>query len=230
MNHLSLALHAALLTIALGPLCAWAAGTATITTDGESNTMSWLNSNTIRFDMPSTDGSYMIARDGKAYMVSTEAAGGMPPVMEIGGMMQGFGEMANSEEGGKASPLAMRITSIEATGKKETVAGLDGDVYELTSTDNKGKSQTVQAVFTSDPLAVEMTAAYLALSEAMVGAERVAEFKNALPKDKRGLLRMGDDMVVQSIADTPPAPAAFELPAKPVNMGDMMKQLMKQSQ
>src|SRR5690606_5864175 len=91
MKHRSLAMRAALVTITLSPLCAWAAGTATITTGGESNTMAWLNSNTIRFDMPSTDGSYMISRDGKVYMVSPEAAGGMPPVMEIGGMMQGFG-------------------------------------------------------------------------------------------------------------------------------------------
>lgn len=230
MNHGSLAARAALLVIALAPLSAWAAGTATIETSGDSNTMAWLDQHTIRFDMPSTDGSYMISRDGKAYMVNTDASGGMPPVMEIGGMMQGFAEMANSEEGGKASPLAMRITSIKAIGKKETVAGIDGDVYELTSTDKQGKSQVVQAVFTDDPLVVEMTAAYLALSEAMVGAKTVGEFKNALPKGKRGLLRMGEDMVVQSIAANSPAASAFELPAKPVSMGDMMKQFMKQSQ
>ncbi|AEC18719.1 secreted protein [Pusillimonas sp. T7-7] len=230
MNHRSLAIRAALLTIALSPLCAWAAGTATIATDGESNTMSWLDSNTIRFDMPSTDGGYMISRDGKAYVVYPDAAGGMPPVIEIGNMMQGFAEVANSDEGGKTSPLAMRITSIKATGKKETVAGIDGDVYELTTADKQGKSQTTQAVFTADPLVVEMTAAYLAMSKAMVGAEMIAEFTNALPNNKRGLLRLGDDMVVQSIAADTPAASAFELPAKPVNMHDMMKQLMKQSQ
>ncbi|NYT84985.1 hypothetical protein [Pollutimonas harenae] len=230
MNHLSLAMRAVLLTVTLSPLYAWAAGTATITIGGDSNTMSWLNSNTIRFDMPSTDGSYMISRDGKAYMVSTEAAGGMPPVMEIGGMMQGFSEAVNSDEGGKTSPLAMRITAINAIGKKETVAGIDGEVYELTTTDQQGKSQTMQAVLTDDPLAIEMTDAYLALSETMVGAERVAEFKNALSEGKRGLLRMGDDMVVQSIAANPPTADSFELPSKPVNMGDMMRKMMKQSQ
>lgn len=230
MNHQSLAMSAALLTIALSPLCAWAAGTATIETDGEANTMAWLNSHTIRLDMPSTDGGYMISRDGKTYIVSPDATAGMPPVMEIGGIMQGFADVVNSSEGGKASPLAMRITSIKATGQGETVAGIDGDVYEVTTTDKQGKSKTVQAVFTDDPLAVEMTAAYLSWSETMVGASMIAEFTGALPKGKRGLLRMGDDMVVQSITANPPAASAFELPAKPVNMGDMMKQLMKQAQ
>lgn len=230
MNHRSLAMRAALLTIALSPLCAWAAGTATIATNGESNTMAWLDSNTIRFDMSTADDGYMISRDGKAYVVYPDEAAGMPPVVEIGDMMRGFAEAASNDEGGKASPLTMRITSIKATGKKETVAGIDGDVYELTTTNKQGKSQTTQAVFTADPLAVEMTAAYLALSKAMMGAEMIAEFTSALPKDKGGLLRMGDDMVVQSIATDPPATSAFELPAKPVNMGDLMQQMMKQSQ
>ncbi len=230
MIHRSLAAQAALLMLALSPLSAGAAGTATIKNGSESNLMAWQDSHTIRFDMPSADEGYMLSRDGKVYMVNTKAAGGMPSVMEIGGMMQGFAKIANEGEDGKASPLARHITSMKATGRKETVAGIEGDVYEVTSTDNKGKSQTVDAVFTNDPLAVEMTKAYLSLSEAMAGAEMVAEFKNALPNDKAGLLRMGDDMVVQSIAGTPPAADAFELPAKPVSMADMMTQMMKQSQ
>lgn len=230
MIHRSLTMYAALLMIALSPLYAWAAGTATIETDGESHTIAWMNSNTIRVDMPAAEGGYMIARDGKVYMVSTESAGGMPPVMEIGGMMQGFAEMGNSAEDDHAGPLAKHITSIKATGKKETVAGIDGDVYELTTTDKQGKSETMRAVFTDDPLAVEMTAAFIAFSETMVGAETIAEFTSALPKNKGGLLRMGDEMVVQSIVADPPSASAFELPAKPVNMGDMMKELMKQLQ
>src|SRR5690606_15231623 len=95
MNHRSLAMRAALLTIALSPLCAWAAGTATIATNGESNTMAWLDSNTIRFDMSTADDGYMISRDGKAYVVYPDEAAGMPPVVEIGDMMRGFAQAAS---------------------------------------------------------------------------------------------------------------------------------------
>lgn len=230
MKHRSLTMHAAMLAIALSPVFAWAAGTATIETEGERNTITWLNSNTIRVDMPTTDDGYMLARDGKVYVVSPDATEGMPSVMEIGDMMQGFAEMGNIAEDDNAGPLAVRITSVKATGKKESVAGIDGDVYEVTTTDKQGKTETMQAVFTDDPLTIEMTAAYLAITEAMVGAEMMADFVNALPKNKGGVLRMGDTMTVQSIAANAPPASAFELPAKPVNMGDMMKELMKQLQ
>lgn len=230
MNHRPFTRYAALLTLALSPLYACAAGTATIETDGESSTIAWLNNSTIRVDMPFAYGGYMVARDGKIYMVSTNSTGGMPPVMEIGGMMQGFAAMGNKAGGDSAGPLAKDVTSIKATGKKETVAGIDGEVYELTTTDQQGHSQTLQAVFTDDPLVVEMTAAYLAFSEAMVGPKVIADFKSALPKSKRGLLRVGDEMVLQSIAADPPSASVFELPAKPMNIGDMMKDLMKQLQ
>lgn len=230
MTHKPFATRAAALLVALMPFGAWAAGTATLQSGGESNTMAWLDSNTIRFDMPSAEGGYMLSRDGKTYMVNTNASGGMPPVMEIGGMVQGFAETMKDDEDGGASPLAVRIDSVKATGKKQTVAGIQGDVYELTTTDGQGKSKTAEAVLTGDALATEMTAAYFTFSKSMVGAENVDQFMRALPKGKRGLLRMGDDMVVQTISKNGPAASAFEVPAKPTNMADMMKQLMEKAQ
>ena len=142
-------------------------------------------------------------------------------------MIQGFADMA---EGDETSVLNMRIKSVKATGDTQTVAGIKGEVYTLTAIDKKGQRKTMEAVFTSDPLVVEMTTAYLAFSESMIGAKNMSEFKNAFPKDKQGLLRLGDDMVVQSISNKKPAASTFELPAKPTNMNDMMKGLMKQLQ
>lgn len=227
MAHRSLAARAAPLLIALIPFSAWSAGTATIQAGGESNSMSWLDNSTVRFDMPAANGSYMVSRDGKTYMVNPKAAGGMPPVMEVGGMIQGFANMA---KGSNASPLAMDIKSVKATGQTQTVAGIKGEVYQITTIDNKGQSKTMEAVFTNDPLVVEMTTAYLAFSEPMIGAQNAAKFKNALPKGKQGLLRVGDDMVVQSISNKKPSASTFELPAQPTNMNEMMKGLMKQLQ
>lgn len=227
MAHRSLAALAAALLIALVPFSVWAAGTATIQTGSDRSTMAWLDNSTVRFDPPAAEGSYLISRDGKTYMVNPKASGAMPPVMEIGGMMQGLTDMS---KGNDASPLTMHIESVKATGKAQTVAGIKGEVYELTTTDSKGKRKTMEAVLTGDPLVVEMTTAYLAFSEPMIGVKKTAEFKNALPKGKQGLLRVGDDMVVQSISNKKLATSAFELPAKPTDMNDMMKGLMKQLQ
>ena len=223
------ALPVALLTLALSPLCAWAAGTATIDTGGQSNTLVWLNDSTIRIDTPLAHGGYFLARNGKVYMVNTAGKGGAPSVMEIDGMMQGLAQMDSSTNNDMDSPLAaLHISSIKATGKEETVAGIEGEVYELTITDKNGKRRNTQAVFTDDPLTVEMTAAYLAFTESLLGAEMMAEFKNALPKDKPGVLRAGKEMLVLSINANQPAATLFDLPSKPINIGEMIKQLSQQ--
>lgn len=210
------------------PLPLLAAGTATIDNGEEVNNLYWQDAQTVRMDM-SAESSYMLLRDGKTYIVDPDADASMPPVMEVGAMMRGMVDaFADDEEA--ASPLLNRIESVKKTGKTETIAGIKGDVYEAVSRDRKGQAENTQLVLTSDPLVVEMTEAYLAYSASMLGPERIAEIRNALPKGKRGLLRAGDDMVVQAVSKDKPAADMFELPAEPVNFGDMMKHLMEQAQ
>ncbi|MCK9517011.1 MAG: hypothetical protein WCZ18_06620 [Ottowia sp.] len=213
----------------LAPLPALAAGSATIANGDDVSQLSWQDTQRIRVDLPGDEG-YMVLRDGKTYMVSARPESGMPPVMEVGDMMRGmvdaFGDMADADE--SASPLSQHIESIKKTGATETVAGIKGDVYDAVIADDKGKTTSTQLVLTNDPLAAEMTDAYFAFTASMIGAERIAPFRDALPRKQRGLLRVGDEMVVQAISKDKPAADAFELPAEPVNFGDMMQQMMKQ--
>lgn len=199
-----------------------AAGTATITANGQAMQFVWQDGGSARFDLPAADGAYLVLRAGKVYMVNAAAGGGMPPVMEISGGLQG---LAQGFAADKKNPLG-KIESATATGARETVGGIEGEVYEVTITDAQGKTQTRQVVLTSDPLVTEMTAAYVAITSAMAGPE-AAKFQQDLPTGKRGLLRVGDDMAVQAISQKSPATGAFDLPAEPVNMQDMMQQLMK---
>lgn len=221
----------ALAALALTPLPLLAAGSATIKSGAEISEISWLDTQTVRMDL-AAEGGYMVLREGKIYMVYTDPEGGMPPVMEVGDMMQGLVEaLANDDDmNDSASPLSQRTASVEKTGKTETVAGIKGDVYDVAFVDGKGETSHQTVVLTSDALVTEMTTAYFAVSGAMMGSERVAEFTDALPRKQRGLLRMGDDMVLQAISKEAPTANAFELPAEPVNFGDMMKGLMEQSQ
>lgn len=206
-----------------------AAGTATMANGHEIHELAWLGPQTVRVDM-STEAGYMVLRDGKTYLVNPQATGGMPPVMEVGDMMQGLAEtLADDDDLDAAtSPLSQRVESVTRTGRTETVAGIKGDVYEVTFVNGKGETESRPVVLTDDPLASEMTEAYFALTASMIGTQRIADFTDALPKDRRGLLRVGDDLVVQGISEDAPAADAFELPAEPMNMGDMMKELLKQ--
>ena len=220
----------ALALTVLTPLPLLAAGSATIKNGDDVSRMSWQDPQTVRTDT-ATEDAYMVLRDGKTYLVSTQIDSGMPPVMEVGDMVQGLAD-ALDEDGALTSPSARtpRIESVRKTGRTETVAGIQGDVYDVTLVDDQGETSHQSMVLTSDALATEMTAAYFAISGSIVGTERVAEFTDALPARQRGLLRLGDDIVVQAISSAAPAADTFELPAEPVNFGDLMKELMAPSQ
>ena len=114
------------------------------------------------------------------------------------------------------------IDAVKATGASKTVAGIKGQVYQMTWTDPDGSQQSGDAVLTDNPLVVEMTQAYLNSMGAMIGAEYTRSYQDALPTDERGLLQVGDQFHVESIEQADPPASTFELPAKPIDMQSMM--------
>lgn len=212
------------------PLPLLAAGSATLQSEDETLEMAWLDAQTVRidFDLEGQDG-YLIVRDGKTYMVNPDAPAGMPAVMEISGMLEALMDSSDDDEL-FSTMMSSEVKSIQKTGDKETIAGIDGEVYELTMEDGDGETETVQTVFTSDPLVMEMTDAFFAFSAGTVGAAVTDKYKQALPAKQYGLLRVDDNIKLKSIrADTLDA-AAFELPSAPVDMSSMMKQLLESIQ
>lgn len=222
---------ALLATLACAPLAALAAGTATISGGGEEvGQLRWLDAETVRMD-PKGDEGYLVLREGKTYLVNPEAVAGMPMVMALDGMMQGLAGMFGDQQDGDplSAALSKRVESIASTGRKETVAGIEGEVYEFVFVDDQGNTERTEAVLTAHALVTEMTEAYLALfGGSMLGAERVIEFRSVMPEGKHGLLRMGDDVALQSISQDQPAADLFVLPGPAVDMGGMLQELMKQ--
>lgn len=208
------------------PLQLLAAGTANLITDNQSHQLLWDDQQMVRMNMPD-EGAYMLLRAGKVYMISPQAAGGMPMVMEIGGMMQGMAAAAMSESN---SPLTQRIESIKATGATEEIADITGHVYDVVLKDAQGKTENKQLVLTDNAAVTDMTNAFFELSGTMLGKQVLDDFKNSLPTDRRGLLRAGNDLVLQSISSDKPAAGSFDLPAEPTDMGNMMQNLMQQLQ
>lgn len=214
--------------LALAPLPLLAAGTATLNTGSGNVDLSWHDAQTLRMHTAQSPG-YMLLREGKIYMVNPEGSG-MPPVLELSSMMQGLMQGDGQQNDPLSTALSTRVESVKPMGRKETVAGMAGEVYALTTTDDSGQSKTQEAVLSGNALAVEMTQAFMNLHAAMVGEEKPQQFLEALPGGQRGVLRVGQDMVVHALSGDAPAAADFDLPAAPMDMGSMMQQMMKQMQ
>ena len=203
---------------------ALAAGTAQINTDGEASTVIWQDVNNIVLEPESSQEGRMVVKDGKMYSVQTE--GGKPLVIELGNMMQALGGLLQDTGNEFPMPSVIQVTD---TNKTEQVAGIQGRVYSM-EIEEKGKRKTIEAVFTDNKTAVEMTEVYISFVELMMGQELAKElvnFHKTFPQNHKGLLRFADDFIVTSLNNKTPDPQLFELPATPMNMQNLMQQLMK---
>lgn len=212
------------------PLAAMAAGTATINMGDASGTLSWQSPEILRVEMGDGEG-YMLMRDGKVYIVNTAPEDGMPPVLEISGALQGMLE----DHAGINDPelfinLPQQAKEFKKTGKQETLAGIRGEVYAVTLTNAAGATETMEMVLSDHPLAVELTDVLLGFNIRGIpmGQQISSNFKNALPGKMRGLLRVDNGLIVQSLDKKAPSASNFELPAEPVSMGELMQQMMQQ--
>lgn len=198
------------------PAFAWAAGSATIQTGGSQLTVYWQDVGTVRLD-PAEGNQYTVIKDGEMYSVSF--SDGQPQVMKMGGMMRAMGEAAKNQA--SQAPFSTDVQEIQATGRSEKLAGMTGEVYIVT--DEKG--ETHEVVLTDNPLAEEMTRAYMQIINIFAGEEGVDKVMAAFPDGKQGMLRSDDDYRVVSISNDTPADELFELPAKPKDMGQLMQRL-----
>lgn len=223
------------------PGIALAGGTATLVTteqpmqmEGKASnhspttmTITWRDEKTLRMDFAEAGAdTYLIMRDGKTYSISDND--GQPLVMDMSAM----GGLVKSmlPKGGDSEHPFGSIDSIKSTNTKETVAGIEGQVYQMQWTDPDGSKQFGEAVLTNDPLVVEMTQAYLGAMSAMVGDEYTRVYQDAMPDDNKGLLKVGKQFYVESISDKELPAASFELPAKPMDLRNLMEQMGKMGQ
>jgi hypothetical protein len=190
------------------------------------------------------EGNYLLVLDGKFYVVSNQD--GQTMVIDAGSMMKSMSAMSkamgNPTDMAPQS-LAARVSDVKATGRMETVAGIKGEIYEMTFTDENGKLQTEEVVLSKDPLAKEFRDALFAMSkmaeefaQELTDEETVAagrDLQQRLTDMDVGVLRVGREMTITDISgETVPA-ARFALPAEPMDMqglGAMMGAAMQQAQ
>ena len=188
-----------------------AGGQATIRSGGSQDVDIAWHRDKVRLDMPGRQG-YMLVLDGKAYSVST--VGGQTMVMDLSSIpRQGAQEATPS--------TVARITRLEKTGGKETVAGIEGEVYRMAWTDGQGNAYEGEAVLTDDALVREMQEAFWAFAQAMT--KQGEKIGTRLREEGLATLRVKQDFVLVDIsAESRPA-EDFTLPADPMNMQEMIR-------
>lgn len=205
---------------AIVPLAAMAAGSATLESDGDTMQVMWQDTETARFGQVDDD-SYMLVQSGKIYLVTHES--GEPQVLDIGDMAQMF--LAFLDEDTLAEVVPDKLDSVKATGKTETIAGITGEVYEISFTTGSGEKDQREAVLTDDKTITELTDVALNTFRTLTAMPELGQFIDALPKNRRGILRLDDSHVLASVSSEKPDDSFFELPSKPQGLQDLMKGL-----
>jgi hypothetical protein len=196
------------------------AGTADMSTsDGHKMKFEYLGDDLLRINMQ--EGNYMLVQGGEVYMV-TDSDGELM-VIKLEQAMGMFGSMADS-----ATPSAVegKLVSLKSLGRKETVAGIQGEVYEVRFIDHEGQERTGEVVLSADPRAVELQQAMFNMSKSMAKATNrevkgQEEIERKLDGMNMGILRYGDDMRVTAISDKTFDKRHFALPAEPTDLSGL---------
>ncbi|HEY0973258.1 MAG TPA: hypothetical protein VGE57_02050 [Solimonas sp.] len=203
----------------------WAGGVATIESGDDGQTfktrVEYEGSHRLRIEAPE-QGGYLLVRDGKAYSVVTQ--GGQTMVIDMAGMMQMVGGMAQQNQDPMGGGDVHEFVSLSDAGRSETVAGISGRVHTLTYADKSGKRHTETMVLSKDARARDLTMALTAMGEIMARNAKVPETAGSkrlhgeILGNGQGVLRYGTAFRVVSFDGGKPAAARFELPAQPMQM------------
>ncbi|NQY02701.1 MAG: hypothetical protein HRT76_05455 [Halieaceae bacterium] len=164
--------------------------------------------------------NYAILRDGTLYSVSE--TNGEPTVINVSQAMALLGAAVQQAAPGAANA---RVESLTKTGRKETVANIEGEVYDITFVDFDGKTQRAQMVLSKDPRALRFRDAVFTfatvVTESMGQEIDQEQLQSQLIAENLGVLRYGDDLSVAVIQEDTINPQRFELPAPPIDMSNL---------
>lgn len=184
----------------------------------------YLDESTSRMDVEGQKNgdAYMLFKGGKALVVThTQGQTIVMDMAQLSSMASSFGVATDQSTKGFTSS----IDSMKATGKKETVAGIQGEVYQLEWLENGEKRQD-ELVLSKDKKARAYTRAWMNAIRMMQKAGAQQEIKGdhlvaRLDKKKLGILRLGDRFELKSIKSSSPDVARFEVPESTMEMPNL---------
>jgi len=167
---------------------------------------------------------YLVVRDDAAYAVAE--INGRPMVFDYAQAMATLGGLARS----LAPPSLVtdgRFVNLTGPGRIETIAGLTGRVWLLTTVDKAGRERQDELVLTPDPRARELSDALLAtgriVARALPELDPQASERLALELRNRGsgLLRVGNSFLLERLDPATPPATRFALPSAPMTVPDL---------
>lgn len=166
--------------------------------------------------------SYYIPGRGVFLAVQMQGAQRVFAFDQFMSMMQGMAGNAGGEE---AAPVDVDIVD---TGRTETVAGIEGSVYEVVGPNGDSAEIVASNDVGQADLYNDMMGAYLGgLGDglaAMAGSDPAAGFQMFQEEPLGIILRAEDGMRLVSVQETDIDPARFELPAEPSDLSEMFQQ------
>lgn len=234
MNALKSSLKQALVGLGLlgSALAALAAGSVEyeirVEKDVGRMSIEWLDSRNMRMDtampgMPKNVQAWQVLRDGRIY--SVQVNDGQPMVIEMSGMMKMLGGMmpkGAAAQGGVGD--VDEFHSLKPTGRRETVAGISGEVFLLDYRPEGGQRQQVEVVLSDHRSVREMTQAMNAYAQSMLQAMGTevkpgsSKLEAELGQRQLGLLRFGDQLKAVRVSSQAPDARRLQLPAEPMSM------------
>jgi hypothetical protein len=196
------------------------------TGDNDSLKISFRDKNHIR--MEAGPDAYILLSGDKVYMVNrTKGKWKAFDMDEMSGMMKMFGKGTAN-----AQAIEDHKPHFRATGRRETIAGYKGEVYQVTYTDSSGRTHEQEMVLSDHPDVKKLNQAWVSLASRMArmtgrdtaeALERAT--KEAREKGYGGMLRSGDDMILERIEEPIMKASYYRLPegVELVHMSDMGK-------
>lgn len=155
----------------------------------------------------------MLVRGKKAYMITYDEEG-TPSVMDMDEMMK-MGAMfgGNPEEQQTDQEENHEDIKWKRTGKSKTVAGLKGEIWDVTVNED-GKPKQYEIVMSKDPDYVKAVQAYEAVMKRMVeaGAEKQDEMFTMIESGYAPIEVEDGQLLLRSFSKKPIEADAFELP------------------
>lgn len=176
--------------------------------------LTWQDVDTVRIDFD--EESSLLRLDDKTYTINRND--GEIEVIDMGAMIEMMHSISDQEEGQEDKDSLDKLFSTRATGRTETLAGFEGRVYRVKSDLFEEDDAPEEVVFTDDPLVVEMTRAYFGVMGGLTSKKMGQSWLDAMPGKDQGLLRLGDQLRLDSIQRADPPASTFELPAKPMDL------------
>lgn len=195
---------------------------------GESYTMSleYLDSNTSRIDVDkkSEIESYLLFKERQAQVITGyQGSTLVVDLASMSTMAQSLGAM--SALGIDSETLQINVISMQATGKNEKVAGIEGEVYKLSWSRNNVKHQD-ELVLSSNKLAWEYTEAWASVVDAINDSSPSINIDgeallSRISNEKLGILRLGNRFQLVSVLNKPVDPARFNTPDTSFTIPDL---------